>query len=142
MPCIFRWPGEIAPGTVDGIGANLDLYATFATMVGGEQPLDKAGYISKDLSGVLLRGEASPRTAWLHASRAMAFRSGSYKIHLSTKSRLSNPETRKREPAETHDPPLLFDLVADLGERKNIAADHPEIVSRLLKEMAAFRRSK
>ena len=27
FPAIFHWPGQIAPGVVDGIGANLDLYA-------------------------------------------------------------------------------------------------------------------
>jgi arylsulfatase A len=140
VPGIFRWPGKIAPEQVDGMAANLDLYATFATLAGGLQPKEKAGYISKDLSGVLLRGEASPRKAWLYTGGATAFRSGDYKIHLSTKSRSSNPDTRKREAVATHDPPLLFNLSSDLGEQKNIGADHPEIVSRLLKEMAAFRR--
>jgi arylsulfatase A-like enzyme len=142
VPGIFRWPGKIAPGDIDGMAANLDLYATFATLAGAAQPKEKAGYISKDLSGVLLRGEASPRKAWLYAGGATAFRSGDYKIHLSTKARSSDPDTRKREAAATHDPPLLFDLSSDLGEQNNIAADHPETVSRLLEEMAALRESK
>ena len=53
----------------------------------------------------------------------------------------SNPDTRKREPVMTDDPPSLFDLAGDLGEQKNIAADHSEIVSRLLDELAALRES-
>ena len=121
------------------MAANLDLHATFAALSGGAMPNKQTGYISKDLTGVLLRGEASPRKAWFYSGGATAFRSGDYKIHVSTKARSSNPDTRKREAVRSHDPPLLFDLSSDLGEQKNIAEKHPEIASRLLKEMQAFR---
>ncbi|MHC4996082.1 MAG: sulfatase-like hydrolase/transferase, partial [Planctomycetota bacterium] len=139
VPGIFRWPGKIKPGEFHGLVANLDLYATFATLAGGDQPNDLKGYISKDLTGVLLRGEPSPRTRWLYNTGSIAFRSGNYKIHLSTKTRSGNPDTRKREPIPQHDPPLLYDLSVDLGEQSNINQAHPEIVDRLLDEMAAFR---
>ena len=129
---------EIEPGVVDALAANLDLYATFASLAKGSEPKEKPGYISKDLSGVLLRNEASPRMTWFYGA---AYRSGNYKIHLTTKERSSNPDTRKREPVARHDPPLLFDLSKDIGERTNIAADHPEIVDRLVAEMAEFRKS-
>jgi arylsulfatase A-like enzyme len=138
VPGIFRWPGKIKPGVVDALAANLDLYATFASLAKGSEPKEKPGYISKDLSGVLLRNEASPRMTWFYGA---AYRSGNYKIHLTTKERSSNPDTRKREPVARHDPPLLFDLSKDIGERTNIAADHPEIVDRLVAEMAEFRKS-
>jgi arylsulfatase A-like enzyme len=141
VPAIFRWPGRIAPGEVDGMAAGLDLYATFATLAGGTQPRQETGYISQDLSGVLLRGEASPRTRWFYSGHTLAFRSGNYKIHLSTKARSTNPETRKRAPVARHDPPLLFDLESDPGEQTNIAAERPEIVARLLAELDGFRRA-
>jgi len=139
VPGIFRWPGKIKPGTVDGLAANLDLYSTFATLTGGEESKGLQGFISKDISGVLLRGAASPRKKWFYSSGSIAFRSGNYKIHLSSKKRSSNPDTRAREPITKHDPPLLYDLSTDVGEKKNIAADHPEIIARLLKEMTEFR---
>ena len=138
VPGIFRWPGTIAPGVIDGLAANLDLFATFATLAKGAEPKEKPGYISKDLTGVLLRGEMSPRESWFYGA---AFRSGNYKIHLTTKDRSGNPDTRKREPVAKHDPPLLFDLSVDVGERSNIAAAHPEIVARLVREMGEFRGS-
>ena len=139
VPGIFRWLGKIKPGKVDGLAANLDLYATFATLSGGEQPGELPGFISKDISDVLLRGAASPRKKWFYSSGSIAFRSGNYKIHLSTKKRSSNPDTRAREPIAKHDPPLLYDLSTDIGEQKNIAADHPQIIARLLEEMKEFR---
>jgi arylsulfatase A len=141
VPAIFHWPGRIKPGKVDGLAANLDLYATFATLCGGERPGQLPGFISRDLSGALLRGESSPRKQWFYSSGAIAFRSGKYKIHLSTKKRSSNPDTRAREPVVKHDPPLLYDLSIDAGEQNNIAADHPETVARLLEEMKEFQAS-
>ena len=139
VPGIFRWPGKIKPSEMDGLATNLDLYATFATLSGGDQPKGLPGFISKNISGVLLRGAASPRKKWFYSSGSIAFRSGNHKIHLSTKNRSSNPDTRAREPIAKHDPPLLFDLSADIGEQKNIAASHPQIIARLLKEMKEFR---
>ncbi len=142
VPAIFHWPGKIAPGEVFGMGANLDLYATFAKLTGGSAQPTIPGFISRDLSGVLLKGETSPRQRWYFPGGSVAFRSGDYKIHTKTKKRSSNPDTRRREPMEDHDPPLLFDLSNDIAEQKNIAAKHPEIVSRLLAEMNAFKTGK
>lgn len=140
VPGIFNWPGTIAPTEVDGMAANLDLYATFASLTGGEEPKGKSGYISTDLSGTLLRQEASPRTQWLFTGGgADAFRSGRYKLHLSTKTHSSDPDTRKRVPPVKHDPPLLFDLEAEVSERTNLAVSKPDHVRRLLAEMKEFR---
>ena len=140
VPGIFRWPGKIKPGVVDDMGANLDLYATFAALTGGGEPNAESGYISKDLTGTLLRGETGPRKSWLYSSGAIAYRSGNYKIHLSTKNRSSNPDTREREQVVKYEQPLLFDLSQDLGERNNISAEHPELVSRLLGELNAYQK--
>ena len=143
VPTMIRWPGKIKPGIVTDLAANLDLYATFATLAGGDQPKDLQGYISKEFSGTLLLGEAIPRKQWLYSQgRALAFRSGNYKIHLFSKDRSSNPDTRRQEPLDKHDPPLLFDLSTDIEEQNNLSSKHPEIVARLLKEMTAFRSSK
>lgn len=143
VPGIFRWPGKIKPGIIDGMGANLDLYATFAKLATGQAPEQRTtsqrGFISKDLTGTLLRQEESVRSRWLYSTGAVAFRSGTHKIHLSTKDRSSNPDTRKREPIPKHDPPLLFDLSSDLGEQHDISAENPVIVAKLLKEMSDFR---
>ena len=140
VPGIFRWPGQIAAGQINGMAANLDLYATFANLSGAtDLPTEKPGFKSQDLSATLLAGKPSPRQQWYFTGGATAFRSGKYKIHVATKDRSSNPDTRQREPVANHDPPLLFDLEEDVSEQKNIAADHPEIVARLLSEMNAFR---
>lgn len=134
VPGIFRWPGKIKPGVVDGIAANLDLYATFAALCGGSVPSDKPGFMSQDLSGALLRGEPSPRTNWLY--HTAAYRSGKFKIHTAI-NHPTDPETRKKTPVTRQETPLLFDLDADIGEWHDIAAEQPEVAARLLQEMQA-----
>lgn len=138
VPAIFNWPGAIAPKEVHGIGANLDLYATFASLVGGEEPSDAPGYWSMNLSETLLRGSPSPRKEWLYLGVSQAYRSGSYKIHFSSKDRGSDPDTRQREPLVQYSPPLLFDLSRDMGERNDIGPSHPEIVQRLTREFKKY----
>jgi len=140
VPGIFHWPSKIQPAVIEYFAANLDLYATFANLAGNEESVNKPGYISLDLTDVLLKGGASPRTQWLYGNSA--FRSGNYKIHMVTKDRSGNPDTRKREPMAEHDPPLLFDIRNDIGETKNLAGSNPEVVTRLLGEMKAFRSGK
>jgi hypothetical protein len=123
---------------VDGMAANLDLYATFAQLVGESEPVDKPGYISQDLTGTLLNGAASPRTSW--AFHRSAFRSGKYKIHTSTQPP-TDPVARAPRPATQHESPLLYDLQQDIAEQKNIAGDLPEVVQRLLREKSEFEQS-
>ena len=132
VPAIFRWPGKIQPGVVDGIGANLDLYATFAGLLGSDVPADKPGFLSLNLGPALFKGAPSPRRTWLY-SRGV-FRSGSYKIHEVTRFP-TTPDTRKKKPAIPQDPPLLFNLETDIGEGNNIANQHPQFVAQLQREM-------
>jgi len=45
-----------------------------------------------------------------------------------------DPETGKGEPSIRRDPPLLFNVREDIGESKDIASAHPQIVERLTRE--------
>jgi arylsulfatase len=39
----------------------------------------------------------------------------------------------KYDAPETKNPPALYDLSRDVGEQKNVAADHPDVVERMKK---------
>lgn len=147
VPGIFRWPGKIQPGVVDGMAANLDLFATFSQLISDNAPAENVtsqpGFISLDLSPTLLHEKPSPRTQWyFNSGGAIAFRSGPYKVHISSKDRSSNPDTRKREPVIKHDPPLLFNLATDISEQQNIQAEQPDRARNLIQEMNAFRNGR
>jgi arylsulfatase A-like enzyme len=90
-------------------------------------------------SGVALRGNGpSPRKIlyyyWDNELRAI--RKGQYKAHF-----ITSDAYGAGEPRTEHNPPLLFDLSVDAGERYDVAAQHPDVVADLVREAAAHRRA-
>ena len=134
-PAIFWWPGTVRPGVVTGIGSALDLLTTAASLSGARVPADRR-MDSIDLSAALIGSAPSPRHELFYYwdSELRAVRKGNYKAHFITSGAYDDPE-----PRTVHDPPLLFDLAVDPGERFNIAALHPEVVADLIKLASAHR---
>lgn len=136
-PAIFWWPGTIRPGVVTGVGSGLDLLATAAALAGAKMPADRP-IDSVDLSRALKGTGPSPRNELFYYwdSELRAVRKGNYKAHFITSGAYDDPE-----PRTVRNPPLLFDLSVDPGERFNVAAEHPEVVADLLKVADAHRRT-
>lgn len=118
VPTIARWPGTIKGGTsTSAITGMIDLLPTIAAATGAKLP-------ERKLDGLnqlpLLNGTAkeSPRREFFYfrGLELDAVRRDNWKLHLA-----------KGE---------LYDLESDIGESKNVAADHPEIVKSLT-ELAA-----
>ena len=133
VPGIFWWPGTIAPAVVDGMGVNVDLMATIATLTGASMPSGRL-FDSIDLSPTLLHGEASPRTEWFYYGQPgnlWAARVGPHKLVFESWESLGTEKQigwRGYANHLTHDPPLLFDLSTDIGERWNVADISPEVI--------------
>ena len=136
-PAIFWWPGTIKPAVVTDIASEMDLFATAAGLSGATIPADRV-LDSMDL-GARLRGSGpSGRNVNLYYwdNELRAIRKGPYKAHFITSGAYGEGEPRR----EQH-PPLLFNLSEDPGERRNIAAAHPDIVADLEREAASHRDS-
>jgi len=135
VPGIFWWPGTIEPGVVQDIGATTDLFTTIVPLAGGTTPDDRP-LDGVDLSPVLLGTGASPRDwmAFYRMGELYAYRQGQYKVHLVTEGRYGLGAARTE-----HDPPLLFHLGEDPGERHDLAADRPEVVADLLAAVESHR---
>jgi arylsulfatase A-like enzyme len=136
-PAIFWWPGTVRPGVVTNIGSALDVLATAAALAGAKLPADRL-LDSVDLSSAL-KGAGPPSRNelfyyWDNELRAV--RKGNYKAHFITSGAYDDAE-----PRTVHDPPLLFDLAVDPGERFNIAAQHPDVVADLIKVANAHRET-
>jgi len=136
-PAMFWWPGTVRPGVVTGIGSGLDLLATAASLAGARVPADRP-IDSIDLTAALTGSGPSPRNELFYYwdSELRAVRLGKYKAHFITSGAYDDPE-----PRAVHDPPLLFDLSADPGERFNIAAAHPDVVAQLIRAANAHRKT-
>jgi arylsulfatase A len=134
VPTIIRWPGVIQPGTVStSLFAQTDIMATVAAVVGYELPTDSA----EDSFDFLpyLKGETSsgPRTAMVHNTSRdkYAIRDGDWLLIDAPTGYTSRPppdEWYFKHGYTTGDdlPVELYNLKADLGQRHNLAAGHPE----------------
>ena len=132
VPAIFRWSGTIAPAVVTGIGSELDLLPTFASLAGARIPADRVldGY---DLSATLRGQSPSPRqTVFYYANSGAgvlsAVRRGSYKAHFVIPGAAGGGAT----PAEPGSP-QLYNLDHDPSEKYDLAAAHPELIAELRK---------
>lgn len=133
-PGIFWWPGKIAAGSVtQELGCTMDLFTTAIKLAGGEIPKDRP-IDGVDLSPLLFGTGAAPRQSYVYFrdTTVYAIRKGRWKAHRWTRSGYG------KDPAAKHDPPLLFDLGIDPGERVDVAKDHPDVVADLLKAIADF----
>jgi len=136
-PAIFWWPGTIRPGMVSDLASGLDFMPTSAALAGATLPSDRI-LDGVDLSAALRGTRPSPRDKIFYYwdSELRAVRKGRYKAHFITSGSYDDGEPRRE-----HDPPLLFDLAADPGERFDISAAHPDVVADLVKEAAEHRRT-
>jgi arylsulfatase A len=134
-PTIAWWPGKIEAGTsCDAFAANLDLLPTFVKLAGGVVPADRridGADIWPLLSGAT---RESPHEAhyFFNGNRLEAVRSGPWKLAIYPQNEGKpgdRPITEADAKAHT---PRLYDLVADIGETTDVAAEHPDVVNRLL----------
>jgi len=136
-PAIFWWPGVIRPSVVTDIGSEMDLFVTAVQLAGGEPPSDRA-IDGVDLRGALTGSGATPGRLlfyyWDNELRAV--RKGPFKAHFITSGAYG-----EGEPRTDHNPPLLFNLAEDPGERHDVAAAHADVVADLVREAAAHRRA-
>jgi arylsulfatase A len=136
-PAIFWWPGTVRASVVTDIGSAMDLFVTAAALAGAEVPNDRA-IDGVDLRAPLTGAGSSPRRILFYYwdNELRAIRKGPYKAHFITSGAYG-----EGEPRQEHDPPLLFNLAEDPGERHDVAAKHPDVVADLIHEADAHRRS-
>ena len=135
VPAIFRWPGRIPANTVtSAVAATLDFLPTFAAAASIKLPTDRT-IDGRNLLPLLTGAtQQSPHEHFYYFDTAIqytpetgrpvsnsnlrAIRSGRWKLHLSTNS--------------------LYDLQSDIGESKDVAGRHPELVETLKQSAAKF----
>jgi arylsulfatase A-like enzyme len=139
LPCLMRWPGKIPAGTVCREPAmTIDVLPTVAKLAGAELP--KHPIDGLDIWPLISGkpGAKSPHEAlyfyWFNDLQAV--RSGRWKLHFPhTYITLADfPAGVDGLPAkyfERRTPLALFDLENDVGERQNVANQHPDVVRRL-----------
>ena len=133
-PTVAWWPGKIAAGsTCDAIAGNIDFLPTFVSLAGGKVPTDRK-IDGRDFSPLLLgTSKESQRDAhyYYHGQNLQAVRSGPWKLALGPQ---GEGRGKNGDAPDAVAPGVrLYNLQEEIGERTNLAAQHPEIVSRLQK---------
>ena len=129
MPFLVRWPGKVKPGAVSGELVSLgDMFATFADLVGAPLP-DNAAEDSWSVLPALLGTSAGKP---LH--EALVFQAGNGDLALR--------QGRWKFIAARQDggSGQLYDLDADPGETRNLAAENPPIAAALSALLDRYRR--
>lgn len=140
IPFIARWPARVKAGTrSDQIVCLTDFLATCAAILGEKLP-DTAAEDSVSLLPAFDGKTTQPlREAIVHHSinGSFAIRQGNWKLELCPDSGgWSDPRPGK---APEGSPAIqLYDLSDDIGEKRNVQADHPEIVARLTKLLEKY----
>jgi arylsulfatase A len=145
VPLIVRWPGLIEPGsTHDALVSQIDLMATFASMLDYELS-DDAAEDSHDMLPYL-RGQADyVRSSHVHNTRASqyAIRDGAWLLVDAKSGYVSQRngawEKRHGYSSDQGGTFELYNLAEDMGQRKNIAAQHPDRVKQMQSLLVAIR---
>ena len=141
IPLLVRWPGHVKPGSKSAQTVCLtDLMATVAEIVGAKLPAN-AGEDSFSMLPAMLGNDQQPlREATVHHSirGAFAIRQGDWKLCLCPGSAGWSAPRPGVDDTSGLAPVQLFNLANDIGERTNVAAEHPEIVERLTKLLEKY----
>jgi arylsulfatase A len=139
VPTLARWPGKIPAGSeCRELCGTIDVLPTLAKLAGGSAPSDRI-IDGSDIWPLLAdeKNGKSPHDAFYYYwdNGLEAVRSGNWKLHLPHAYRtLAGPPGKDGEPGpykQARTELALFDLATDVGETRNVAAEHPDVVSRL-----------
>lgn len=137
VPLIARWPGRVPRGRVSAAPVvSTDLYPTLIELAGMKSP---AGHVLDGVSiaGLLQRPEsrlAERDICWYYPLAADHFLGGrsAASIRDARWKLIEFFSTGERQ---------LFDLSADPSEKRDLAADKPEVAGGLAARLAAWRKS-
>ena len=131
VPAIAWWPGQLPAGqTSNVLTSSMDILPTYHQLVYGK-PFQQAVIDGHDLFPILTGkkdSSAYPAFYYYDRDQLQAVRAGKWKLHLPMEDRFRAHYTDETFAIG----PELYDLENDMGEQHDLAADHPEVVERLI----------
>jgi len=128
VPCFVRWPGHVRAGTViRQIAAHIDLLPTIAAIAGVARPK------TLPLDGVsLLPLLTATANDW---PDRMLFEKGAVRTQ---RWRLQMPRTGRKARPNAKPRTKLYDMIADPGQKRDVAAKHADVAEKLAKAYRAW----
>lgn len=129
VPMVARWPGRIKPGTVtDHVSAFWDVLPTLCDVAGAPKP--------KDIDGISF----APTLLGRREQKAHEYLYWEFPAYGGQQVvRLGNWKGVRQGMQKGNMKIELYDLAKDVGEKTDVAAEHPKIVGRIRKIMREAR---
>lgn len=144
VPCLMRFPGRIPAGaSSDAMAMTIDLLPTIAGLTGAELP--KHHIDGRDLWPVFSgqKDAANPHACYAHwyennQLQAVTSGDGRWKLQLPHGYRtmagqepVPGPKPGKYQQRKIN-APELYDLKADVSETKDVSAQHPDVMAKMM----------
>lgn len=130
IPFIISWPGQIKPGRTDALLCQIDLMSSLASLTGQSLSPDEGTDSFNELNTLLGKSEkgrkwiveqaSNNRLSIIKEDWKLIEPGPGVKVMVNTNTETGNDSV-----------PQLYNLTVDLGERNNIASEHPDIVKEL-----------
>jgi arylsulfatase A len=130
-PGIAWWPKHIQPGVVTHeLASSMDLFPTIMKFTGAPMLSDRP-YDGFDMSGILFGKGKDLREVmfYYNGSELYAARKGAFKAHF-----ITWPGYGKEQPVK-HDPPVLYNVEQDPGEKFDVAPQHLDVIADIKAEV-------
>ena len=132
VPSFWMWKGHVQEGLdIPALAAHIDLYRTFCDLAGAKIPSSSLEPSGRSLVPLLENPKADwpDRTLFIHVGR---WNPGE---RDPSKYKGSAVRTSRWRLVNNNQ---LYDILADRGQTKNVAAEHPEVVADLQKKFDAW----
>jgi arylsulfatase A-like enzyme len=133
---IVRWPGHVRTGVSEALVSQIDLLSTFAAMTGQTLAAAAAPDSYNVLDAMLGKSNEGRDTLVEHAGTLSLIRGQWKYIEASNGPKMNNNTNTELG----NDPkPQLYDLSVDLGEKRNVAKEHPQLVDEMATQLKKIR---
>jgi arylsulfatase A-like enzyme len=135
---MVRWPGHVNPDSESGaLISQVDLLSSLATLTGRKTLPDDAAPDSMNVLPALLGNSRSGRQRLVEHADALSLIEGDWKLIEPS----NRPKMNKNTNTELgNDPqPQLYNLASDPGEKRDVAAQHPERVAAMTRTLQKIR---
>ena len=134
---IARWPGRVKAGVSDALVSQIDFLSSFAALT-GQRLTDADAPDSYNVLDALLGRSGIGRDQLVEHAGTLSLIEGRWKYIEPS----GGPSMNRYTNTELgNDPqPQLYDLSVDLGERRNVAAEHPDLVRDMAAQLKRIRK--
>ncbi|WP_199137278.1 sulfatase family protein [Pedobacter sp. ASV12] len=137
VPFVVSWPGTVKPGVSAAMVCQMDLIASFASLLHVKIPVGEATDSENTLNALLGKSDKG-RTTLVKHSRSLSLVKDGWK-YISPN---NGPAMDKLVDIETgnYPTPQLYHLTEDIAEKSNLAEKYPEKVKELADLLEAIKK--